>query len=241
LSVSKLDVGQYGPPPPAVQKSGNEPLRDCLNSNPCSLALNGIKDPFTEKSADLDSSDSRMQQTQWVNGKLWGALDTALSVSSAKQAGIEYFSVNTGATPTLASQGYVGLGNGNVIYPAIGITSSGTGVMAFTVVGSDFYPSAGYATISASGIGPIHIAAAGQGPQDGFSGYKLYGNTPGVARPRWGDYGAAVAVGNQVWLASEYIGQSCTFSQYKASNFRCGNTRTALGNWGTRVSLVTAP
>ena len=92
----------------------------------------GVKDPFAEKSANLDSNDSRMQQVMWVNGSLWGALDTALAVSSAKQAGIE-------------------------------------------------------------------------------------------------------------WIASEYIGQSCDFSTYKNSAFRCGNSRTALANWGTRISLVAAP
>ena len=247
LSNTAVNVGVYAPPPSAAQKSGNQPLRTCLNNNSCSLVLEGIKDPFSETSANLDSNDSRMQQVMWVNGTLWGALDTALSISSAKQAGIEWFAVAPSTTSgsvsaTLTNQGYVGLGNDNLIYPAIGITSRGTGVMAFTVVGSDFYPSAGYATITSAGVGPVHIAAQGLGPDDGFSNYKLFGPvTPGVARPRWGDYGAAVPMGNDVWIASEYIGQSCDFSTYKNSNFRCGNTRTALANWGTRISLVAAP
>ena len=112
--------------------------------------------------------------------------------------------------------------------------------MAFTLVGSDFYPSAGYATVTDSGVSAIHIAAAGAGPADGFSGYKLP-NYPFPARPRWGDYGAAVAVGNNVWIASEYIAQSCSFATYEKTNFRCGNTRTALANWATRISEVAAP
>lgn len=241
LSNAMFNVGQYSPPPSAVQKSGNQPLKTCLNSSSCSLFLEGIKDPFAEKSANLDSNDSRMQQVTWVNGSLWGALDTALNVSSNKQAGIEWFNVST-AGMALAGQGYVGLGNDNLTYPAIGITAGGTGVMAFTVVGADFYPSAGYATIGASGVGDIHIAAAGQGPDDGFSNYRLFANPPAfTARPRWGDYGAAVAVGNNIWMASEYIAQSCDFSTWLATNFRCGNTRTALGNWATRISVVAAP
>jgi hypothetical protein len=135
----------------------------------------------------------------------------------------------------------VGLGNDNVTYPAIGITTSGTGVMAFTVVGSDFYPSAGYATVTKSGVGPVHIAAAGAGPDDGFTNYKLFGDPPGTTRPRWGDYGAAVPLGSNVWIGSEYIGQRCTLSQYLNTSFRCGDTRTALANWGTRISEVAAP
>jgi hypothetical protein len=246
LSNAKLDVGLYTLPPKAEQKSGAQPLRQCLNQNPCSVTLEGIKDPFAETSAALDSNDTRMQQVTWVNGTLWGAIDTGLAISSAKQAGIEWFSVSpstsTGSvTATVANEGYVGLGNDNLTYPAIGITSGGTGVMAFTVMGSDFYPSAGYALVTPSGIGDIHIGAAGLGPDDGFTNYKLFGDPPGTTRPRWGDYGAAVPLGDSVWIASEYIGQSCTLSQYLNSSFRCGNTRTALANWDTRISEVTAP
>ena len=135
----------------------------------------------------------------------------------------------------------MGLGNDNLTYPAIGLTSGGTGIMAFTVLGNDFYPSAGYATVSGSGVGDVHVAAPGVGPDDGFSNYALFGNPPGTTRPRWGDYGAAVAVGSNVWIASEYIAQSCTLSEFRNSAFRCGNTRTALANWATRISEVAAP
>ena len=62
LSNAKLDVGQYAPPPRAQQKSGNQPLRQCMNQNKCSVTLEGIKDPFAETSASLDSNDTRMQQ-----------------------------------------------------------------------------------------------------------------------------------------------------------------------------------
>ena len=111
--------------------------------------------------------------------------------------------------------------------------------MAFTVVGNDYYASAGYAAIDAVvGVGDIHIAASGVGPSDGFTSYKAFvGNPP---RTRWGDYGAAVSVGNSVWIASEYIAQTCTFAQYTSAPFgSCGATRTSLGNWSTRISRVT--
>jgi len=123
----------------------------------------------------------------------------------------------------------------------VAATSSGRGVIAFTVVGADYYPSAGYASIDASvGAGDIHVAAAGLGPQDGFSGYGFYASNPGHPRPRWGDYGAAALDGSSIWLASEYIGQTCTLSQYLAAPVgSCGGTRATLGNWGTRISKVT--
>ena len=246
LSSTAVPVGVYTLPPSANQKSGSQPLRECLNNNSCSLTLEGVKDPFAEKSANLDANDTRMQQVTWVGGKLWGAIDTGLSISSKKQAGIEWFEVNASTAggsvaASSANQGYLGLGNDNLTYPAIGVTSSGTGVMAFMVVGADFYPSAGYALVTGSGIGDVHVAASGVGPDDGFTDYFLFGDPAGTSRPRWGDYGAAVPVGSSVWIASEYIGQSCTLSEFLRTNFRCGNTRTALANWDTRISEVAAP
>ncbi len=154
-------------------------------------------------------------------------------------------SVSSGTvSASVLKQGYLGLAHTNLTYPAIGVTSSGKGVMAFTLVGTNNFPSAGYASINTNGTGTVNIAAAGLGSQDGFTEYKFYspfGN--GVTRPRWGDYGAAVPVGNTIWIASEYIGQTCTFAQPEAgfnpSQFgSCGGTRTALANWYTRISHV---
>ena len=39
----------------------------------------------------------------------------------------------------------------------------------------------------------------------------------------------------------EHVAVYDTLSQYRNSNFRCGNTRTALANWDTRISEVAAP
>src|SRR5260370_25482375 len=85
--------------------------------------------------------------------------------------------------------------------------------MAFTLLARDFYPSAASAAMDASGPGPVQLAAMGAGPADGFSGYAVF-NAPNPARPRWGDYGAAVVDGDNIWIASEYIGQTCTLSGY---------------------------
>jgi hypothetical protein len=179
-----------------------------------------------------------MQQVWYANGKLWGALDTAVTVNGVNKAGIEWFIVNP-SVPKLLNQSYLALANNNLTYPAIATTASGRGVMAFTVVGADHFPSAGYASIDAvAGVGPIHVAAAGLGPADGFTSYKAFvGNPP---RTRWGDYGAAVLDGSSIWIASEYIAQTCTFAQYVSGAFgSCGGTRSSLGNWGTRISKLT--
>ena len=73
--------------------------------------------------------------------------------------------------------------------------------------------------IDARRRGPIQVAAAGLGPQDGFTGYKAFA-APNPPRPRWGDYGAAAVDGNDIWIASEYIGQTCTLAEYATASVR---------------------
>ena len=68
--------------------------------------------------------------------------------------------------------------------------------------------------------------------RDRFTGYFI-----GGPRPRWGDYGATAVVGDSVWVANEFIAQTCTTAQYFA-NTSCGGTRVTLGNWATRISAI---
>jgi len=53
-----------------------------------------------------------------------------------------------------------------------------------------------------------------------------------------GEYAAAASDDNSIWIASEYVNQTFTFNTWLSTNFRCGNTRTQLANWGTRISQV---
>ena len=93
----------------------------------------------------------------------------------------------------------------------------------------------------------------GAAPADGFTSYKSQvGNPP---RTLWGDYGAAAVDGNSVWIASEYIANSCNYTDWGGPFFAggtgdnllgtCGGAnhgpgvRTALGNWSTRISELT--
>ncbi len=238
LSNVAIPVGTYGIPPKADQKTGDFPLGQCLNISACATLLLGVPDPFApEVISHLDSNDTRMQQVVYANGKVWGALDTAVTVNGVNKAGIEWFIINPGSAKVM-KQGYLALADNNLTYPAIGVTASGRGVMAFTLVGADHFPSAAYASLDAVyGVGDIHVAAEGLGPSDGFTSYKAFVGDP--PRTRWGDYGAAAMDGNTIWIASEYIGQTCTLAQYESSPFgSCSDTRTALGNWATRISQL---
>jgi hypothetical protein len=243
LTNTVVQVARYTAPAPSNQKVGSTPLRDCINdtTTKCWAAL-GLAGPGTEVESVIDSNDTRMQQVTYANGTLVGALDTALKVHGKTQAGIEWFSVTAqvtrhGLDADLLGNGYFGRANTNLTYPAIGVNENGVGVMAFTLLGTNDFPSAAYASFNTtSGPGSVHVAAAGLGPDDGFTSYAAYSN-PNPIRTRWGDYGAAVIDGSHVWIASEYIGQTCTFTQYTSAPFgMCGGTRTALGNWDTRIT-----
>jgi hypothetical protein len=236
-----LTSEEYVVPPKSEQKVGPVPQRDCFVSG---CAVLGAYSP-AEVEGPLDSNDSRMQQTWLAGGLLYGALDTLVDVNGRYQAGVAYFIVQTSATfssVAISNQGYLAV-KGNVTYPAIAVRSDGTGVMAMTLVGENWYPSAAYIKIGPTGIGgKVQVAEAGSGPEDGFCEYNIQDcavtGSPPTARPRWGDYGAALVDGSNLWFASEYIGQSCTIDDY-LSDFTCGGTRGAIINWGTRISELT--
>ena len=247
-------------PPKSDQKPGDIPLGECINNTTSptpfgpgcwQILFNPPEPAHDEVESKPDSNDTRMQQTWYVNGTIWGATDTAVWVDGQFKAGIAWFAVApkiNGAGKIegkITKQGYLALARNNLSYPAIAMTPSGKGVIAFTVMGQDFYPSAGYARIDSAGnVGAIHIAAAGLGPDDGFTSYKAFVGAP--PRTRWGDYGAALTDGSDLWIASEFIGQTCTYAQYYPSppslaNFgSCGGTRTSLANWYTRLTKLDA-
>jgi hypothetical protein len=238
LNASAVGVKPYAVPTSRIaQKPGNTPLRDCV-ADPACAPLLGVPAVSYPAPRSLAHNDSRMQQVMYANGKLWGALDTdVLQDGGVHGSGTAYFVLNP-ASGLIFANDTLALPDASLSYPALAVTSSGRGVIAFTVTGPNLYPSAGYAGIDAKvGAGDVHIASAGMGPWDGFTGIPILADGD---LPRWGDYGAAVADGDSIWVASEYIAQTCTYAQYKAAPFgQCGGTRGALGNWATRISKIT--
>jgi len=271
LSNKVLTVGLYGVPPKQQQAGSGTPANVdtpqgyCINDTRTSttagvgcwrLLFNPPPPAHNEVISRPDSNDTRMQQVMYANGKLWGALDTALNPDGGPQrAGIAWYIVNP-TSGKVDLQGYLGATGYDFTYPAIGVTASGRGVMAFTATGNSLNPSAAFASIDATvGVGAWSVFPGGQGQaqDDGFTSYKSQvGNPP---RTRWGDYGAAAVDGNSVWIASEDIAHACAYTDWGGPFFvggtgdnllgTCGGAshgpgaRTALGNWSTRISKLT--
>jgi hypothetical protein len=281
LSNNLITVNQYGVPPKQVQPgSGTTADKattpdvaqgDCLNDE-TTLLFDGTTTGCwnllvgttahaagSEVIASPDSNDTRMQQVMYANGKLWGALDTAVSfdnIPANDRAGIAWYILNP-TNSKLAMQGTYGITGASLTYPAIGVTAAGRGVMAFSYTDATTNPSAAYAPIDASvGLGDTHIiATSGATRDDGFSGYKQQ-NFPNPIRSRWGDFGAAAVDGNSVWIASELTQTDpCNYTDWGGPFFfggsgdnllgTCGGashgpgTRTALADWNTRISKLT--
>jgi hypothetical protein len=271
LSNKVLTVNQYAIPPKQTQPGSgalattDTPQGYCINDTTtllfngqtgCWRLLFGGQPAHNEVISTPDSNDTRMQQVMYANGKLWGALDTAINPDGgAQRAGVAWFIINPNAGKVVL-QGYLGAAGYDFTYPAIGVTTSGRGVMAFTATGDTLNPSAAYASIDAIvGVGPWNIVpgGTGQAQDDGFTSYKSQvGNPP---RTRWGDYGYAAVDGKSVWIASEYIAHACDYTTWGGPFFAGGSgdnllgtcagspsapgTRAALGNWSTFISQFT--
>ena len=190
-------VPTYALPLLAAQKVGSVPQADCLNITACAKVLVGTPDRYKEYESRLDSLDSRMQQVSYANGVLYGSHGTAVDVGTsssdvAQQSGVAWYEVrpttaaSTGnLTASVVHTGRLATARNNVTMPALAARSDGSAVMAMTLVGTDHYPSAAYVDLSASGAtGPLRVLAEGAGPEDGFTGYRIYQYRATVGRLR---------------------------------------------------------
>lgn len=174
----------------------------------------------------IDGGDDRMQQVVDVDNTLYGALTTAIGSASAPRSGVAYWGIKpkwSGGTlsGTVRVQGYVSVDDNYLQRPSIAINHQGQGIIAFSLIGPDHYPSAAYVDFhkQLGALGPVKIAAAGVDPDIGFSGV-------GGGRQRWGDYSAAVDEAGNIWAAVEYI------------PVKAFPAPAQLANWGTFVWRV---
>ena len=218
--------------PFARQQAGPIPLGDCVTATGCGL----FAGPTPVSEGPIQTNDDRMNQVVFAQGDLWSGVNTAVVVGGHLQAGIAWFAVAPSIKKgvlhgTMDNQGYIAPPGADVLFPSIGVGDNGKGVIAFTLTGPNNYPSAAFAKISArDGAGPVQVAIAGASPQDGFTEYN--------GGPRWGDYSAAVADGNNIFFATEMIQYAnCSDTAFLADP-TCGGTRGAYANWGTSLSVL---
>jgi hypothetical protein len=240
LSEITLTSNGYAMPPNGVQKNdGNLPTGQFYYGwNPADGA------------GEIATNDDRMNATTYTGSWVWGALNTAVMQSGNNQehAGIAYFGVKPKWNASgdlhghIKAQGYVSPKKADAMFPSIGMLSSGRGVIAFSLSGKQHYPSAAYGLLGTT-YSPtsVVLSTQGQSSLDDFCEYpaaNCAGTTPPSARPRFGDYSAAVGSGNQIYFASEYVQYAnCTLAQFTLDP-TCGDTRANRTNWGTSLSKL---
>jgi hypothetical protein len=242
MHVTVLDSEVYGAPAAMQQKSGSTPLRSLLKTSLASSVF-GVK-PASMPVSLIQSNDDRMNQAVYAGGQVWGAVNTRMkSPTGAIRTGIAWFDVTPawdGSTllGSVPAQGYVAVQNNDVVFPSVAANASGDVLVAFTLLGQDYYPSAGFAWLDpTNGTGDVQVVSWGAGPQDGFTGYITL-DPIDHSISRWGDYSAATAdESGNIWFATETINQSCSFSTFLGDT-SCGSTRTILANWGTTIAEV---
>lgn len=174
----------------------------------------------------IDGGDDRMQQVTEVNNTVYGSLTTAIGDPAAPRSGIAYWGIKPkwkhgNLTGTVRTEGYVSVDGNFLQRPSLALNHKGKGIIAFSLIGLDYFPSAAYVSFDKEhgARGPVIIAGAGVAPDIGFSG-------AGGGRQRWGDYSAGVDEGGDVWAAAEYIPVTAFESPAQ------------LANWGTFIWRV---
>jgi len=223
LSIQNVVVNTtiYGQPPAVQQKPGPTPLLELLRDG-------SFGQHFPEHLALLNANDDRMNQVVYAAGHLWGAVNTVSKTPNGPtRSSVAYFIVEPGwkegaLTAKVARSGYVAVNQQNLMFPAIAVNNAGKGIIAFSLAGPGYFPSAAYAPLSlANGAGAVRIAAAGVEPADGFSGYRAF---TGGNVERWGDYNTAcVDADGSLWFTAECM---------------LGGTRTLYANWSTYIGRV---
>ncbi len=200
----------YGQPPNNQQMPGPLPLRDAIATG---YFVDSNGNPVYNKEHEelINANDDRMNQVVFANGLLWSGVNTVVKTQNGPtRTGLAYFAVtpnfpNAGSfAPSVSKQGYIAVINESAIFPSIGMSAAGKGVVSFSVVGPGLDPGSAWAKIDAvNGVGPLNLAGPGTAPDDGFTGYSTFG---GNRIARWGDYSAAVSdESGNIWVASEYI------------------------------------
>jgi hypothetical protein len=171
-----------------------------------------------------------MQEVQYINGHLVGALCTAVTIpgDTAERSGVAWFEVTPklsggviSGSSKVSHQGYISSQGQYLLYPHINRVNDGNDVIVFGLGGPGTYLSAAYAVkrSAQSTYGPIVNAGPGTGPDNGFTDTFAFGGAG-----RWGDYsnGEVNLSNGTVWLATQYI----------------PNNGDEFANWGNRIFEV---
>jgi hypothetical protein len=170
----------------------------------------------------IEAEDASVEAPVYlVDDQLAVVIPTGFGTSVAPAGrGVEWFVLNA-RTHSLVRQGYARVAGTQLMFPAVAVNPDGTGAVVMSAVGSHRYPSVVYSRFDMRNgmTGPLHVAANGVAPYDGFTCYKPLSDH----ECRWGDYSYAFATGTSIAMAGEFVGPVA---------------RIASGNYATFVATL---
>jgi hypothetical protein len=205
----------------AAQKSGPIPLGDQCGAAKLSVPPSpGATPPASCPEGGIATNGDGFTQVSQAQGKLWGAVSTAIAQTFSSEAspevhqGAAYWVIGTSSFDTsnvfsLTSQGYVSPEHEDLTFPTMAAGGSagqdggnGGAIITFTLTGDGgptgahdggYYPSTAYGrlTSTSNGVSGSLINIADSG-ESPQDGFSEYQGFPGPTRPRWGDYGWAI-------------------------------------------------
>jgi hypothetical protein len=157
--------------------------------------------------APIDGGDLRVLSLCYAGGRLYGTLQTQVTDEDGNiLVGGAYFVISVAyrgglVNGSILRQGYLLVRGQHLLRPVIAVNAQGSGAIAFSLVGPNYFPSAAFVPFSNfAPASTVLLTATGSLPEDGFTGYE----SPFVAR--WGDNSNAVINSDgSVWMAAEYI------------------------------------
>ncbi|GJP46900.1 hypothetical protein CLOM_g6150 [Closterium sp. NIES-68] len=160
----------------------------------------------------------------WFKGHVWMAFPSGYSLDPTSVPSVALVKLRPflrlkkkKTFPTLVKKfGIYGVPGQSLLSPVIGFNSKGRGILAATLIGSEYFPTAAYLRINQKGVPDKSIFAVGPGqaPLEVLSGtYAAFGETQSIS----------VDTGGNAWATLQYVS---------------GKERTNEANWATFMFKV---
>jgi len=221
------------------------PLGECLGRLECaeSLGVSGVVSFGLQRIVMVKGSgelgvDATIRNVVQIGSKLWGVWSTGVEKNGKSLSGAYWVEVDAGGLPVVTKQGIVALERNSILAPSIAMKAANKGVISFTVVGEDYYPTSAFVTFDGSTTGELVVVKNGTAYHDSYTCYMILGGNECL----WSKASSSQtdSEGN-IWTATELIetdGTTCTLDHWKATDGTCDKTRGRYSNWATRISKI---
>jgi len=223
------------------------PLVECIGNQECVMIFGFSQfildnlwwlQPNGPERIAMAGKDTKIRDVVQIGSKLWGVWSTGVEKNGKSLSGAYWVEVDAGGLPVVTKQGIVALERNSILAPSIAMKAANKGVISFTVVGEDYYPTSAFVTFDGSTTGELVVVKNGTAYHDSYTCYMILGGNECL----WSKASSSQtdSEGN-IWTATELIetdGTTCTLDHWMATGRTCDKTRGRYSNWATRISKI---